>query len=355
MIVYLSLIIIICLLGLYINENKITKNFIIFLITTILICIYAFRYYVGSDFFLYHLNFVSQNFEGRDWLFNIISKLNYNISNGNWYYHSLVLGLITYVPIIFFYKKYSSSIIITILIYIFSYSYFFPFNGIRQGIAIAIYIMAYQCLIDDKKIKFVIYIICAYLLHSTVLIAIPFMILSLAKYNSKLLKLINILLIICVAMLNKIWPLILSIFDMIGQHKIANDYKSVVISDGNGSSFIRLLVYIVPVILGIYYYKSYKEKRNISKFDNVMLNTQVFACILMFASTKYWIFSRVALYFSIFSPIAYVKYTNCFKDKSKSIYILALLSFYFMYMILLLLNGEGSMLPYQNFLGWKFK
>lgn len=356
MLIYLSLAIVILILHI-LNSRKMKVNYIVFSIVSILlILIYSLRYYVGSDFFLYYLNFNSQNFESRDWLFEFISKLNYFIFDGNWYLHSIILGIITYIPVLLFYRNNSSKFLISILIYIFSYNYFFPFNGIRQGLALSLYILAYNSLIKREKIKFSLYIIGAFLFHSTVLIAIPFMFLSLVRYNSKILKSINLLLVVSVLFIGKLWPLILEVFALIGQEKIANDYSNVVIGDGDmGSSYLRLLVYVVPVILGIYYYRIKKNKNNITKVENVILNTQTFACILMFASTKYWIFSRVALYFSIFTPVVYVKYIECFEKKSQNIYVIILLTVYLIYMLLLLLNGEGSMLPYQNVFGWTFK
>jgi hypothetical protein len=79
---------------------------------------------------------------------------------------------------------------ISLFVFITMGYYTFAFNGARQGIACAIYSLAFKALIDGKFRKYVVWVFIAFLFHKTVIIMLPAYFLCRQKFSLRFLLLI---------------------------------------------------------------------------------------------------------------------------------------------------------------------
>lgn len=341
--------------------TKISKNKVkiayggIIVILFLWVLVYALRDNVGSDYigyqyYYYRIGTLNQNFQEfiasqRDFLYGSLEYLCYKFSNGSWIIFLIVLGIITYLPVLATLRKQSPNFVISILIYIFMLTFYSGFNGTRQAIAVGLSFYAYYNLFKEQKYKrYIIIMAMAYGFHSTILFVLPFHLLSKKDFKSKMFKLVVALMLFAYVFLWNLWMYLINFFDLIGQDKLANDYAS---ATADGSSGLRLMVYLMPVILALIFYKQIKKKY--ARVDCEIM-FMVIAAVFMLFSTKYWLFARVADYFAI-STVLFIPKLECiFKDNSKRIGMLVITAFYFCFMCMMLLHGEGGYYPYKMIL-----
>lgn len=102
----------------------------------------------------------------------------------NYFWLFLISSLIViscYVSII---KKYSVNYIFSVFLYITLGSYTFYFNGLRQGIAMAIITLGTPYLLEKKTLKFLLIVGLASLFHTSALFIIPFYFLLSSKIKN---------------------------------------------------------------------------------------------------------------------------------------------------------------------------
>jgi len=337
-------------------KKRVPAKFFVFLILTVWCSIYAFRYFVGSDFRNYYntfngiidnkmslTEFISTQ---RDSLYGYLSFFSSKLFNGNWIIFSYICSFLSYFPVVYVLYKKSTDFVMSMLLYIFTFTYFSAFNGVRQSISLSLIFLAYYCFLKEKKyFLYVIFVLIAFGFHATTLIAIPFQLLSLKPLNSKLFKVTVVLLLFSYLFLWNIWSYVIDFLEFIGQSKLATDYDSL---SQDGSGVVRFLVNVIPPVLGLLFYK--KIKTHYSDIDSEIILLCIAAILSMF-SLKNWIFSRIAAYLKI-SAILFLPKLECiFDSKSKKMGRFLILFLYFAYMCALLLHGDGQVLPYR-FIGF---
>lgn len=92
----------------------------------------------------------------------------------NYYWLFFITALIVVSSYLYIIKKLSSNYILSVFFFITLGTYTFFFNGLRQGLAMAILALSTPYLINKKIIKFILIVILASLFHGTALIIIPF-------------------------------------------------------------------------------------------------------------------------------------------------------------------------------------
>ena len=335
---------------------KINDYNIIILIGLLLVVwssIYAFRgLYVGTDTYAYHRHFflipvLGNSFSSyvllsRDIGFTCVQYLCYIFTGGNWFVYQYILGVLTYLPIIYVIYKNSDDVPLSLLLYIFTLSFHSGFNGTRQTIAVSIISFCYyEAFLKKEWIKALILTIIAFLFHSTVILIIPFLLLSQFKINSKLVKLTFVGLLISFIFLWDLWIYFIALLEGLGQTKLASDYANID-SSSRGSSLLRAIVVFSPALLAFFISKKIQMSE---KGENEMILI-VFAGLFSLLSMKYWIFSRIALYFNIMTVLFIPRLINIIKVKN-SIDLKFLIGItYFLYMVALLLHGDGHYYPY---------
>lgn len=135
---------------------------------------------VGSDSKNYTYNFV--NYIGSENIELIIDEevgfqiLNYILLcyTNNYFWLFFISSIIVVFCYLFFIRKYSTNYFISVFLFIVLGLYTFHFNGLRQGLAMAIAILALPYLIESKFWKFLIIILISSLFHKSSLIIIIF-------------------------------------------------------------------------------------------------------------------------------------------------------------------------------------
>jgi len=166
---------ILSILGETVKDFKITPK----MIFVILIFFAGFRFMVGIDFpaymriYDYTITKPEEVFVKEVGFIYLVKVLNFF----NLDYQALffITVLITQIYFYKFIKYFSPAIYISILIYMcIAPYYFFTFNGVRQGIAIAIFAYSLHFIVERNSIKYYIHILfAAFIAHATVLLMLP--------------------------------------------------------------------------------------------------------------------------------------------------------------------------------------
>lgn len=318
----------------------------------VLILLFAFRGRTGTDTPLYNRVFNkvgSMSLKevitiGRDQLFYILNWLTYRLSSGNLLFHNIVVGCLEYIPILNVYKKYSKNCVLSVLFYIITSSYFFAFNGQRQGLAISITFAGFSFLANKKYWSYLILVLFASLFHSSALIILPFGFLSTYKTDSKLFIIVSAGLLLSTFFLWRLWDTIFYILDLLGRDKIVDGYSSLSeeTAAGTGVNTLRVLVYVLPTLLGILHYEQLQEN---NRYFYVILNLNIISSLLMIAATKTWYIARFSDYFYVAMPFLLVELQSIVKENSKILFTFMIIILFLVY-IWFSLHMESHLLPY---------
>ena len=316
--------------------------------------VFAFRAItVGTDAPGYYRTFISiwnnnlsySQFTAyqRDWLFNYLEFFSAKLSHGNWFFFQFVVALLIYAPVIHVIRKYSRDVTSSLLLYIFILRFYSGYNGMRQAIAASVVIYAYYDFLLKKDYKkFILLMIGAFGFHSSVLLAVPFLLISTLDLKNRLVRWSSLSLIVLYIFVWQIWPFIIRFFEIIGQAKMAADYAEVAVD--NGSGLLRFIVAILPFLLGYLYRNTLYAEYD--RVDNELI-LSLFAGLFMLLSMRYWIFARAGEYFAIGQVMLLPKLKSSFSSKGLGGGLI--LSLYFAYMVAMLLHGEGFYYPYSFF------
>lgn len=342
------------LIAIYSNRSERAKRTGVVLITIVWGALFALRNRVGTDFGTYYGLYSRAGNESitvflstqRDFLFGLITYICNKISNGNWIFYQAVVAILIYLPVLLVFKRKSESMLQSCLLYIFTLTLFSGFNGTRQALATSFLFYGYYTYyIQKKKIGTIVCLLIAFGFHSSVILAIPFLMLSQKSLNSKVVITSFVGLIIAYVFIWQIWPLLINFLRLVGQTKMADDYMEV--STEKGSGFLRALVIAVPFLIALLRKKQFTAQYLHAENEIILSG---YAVLFMFLSMRYWIFSRVAAYFAISQMMLIPKLSIAFSKESQKIFILLLLVLYFAYMVAMLLHGEGWYYPYVSLL-----
>ena len=322
----------------------------------ILIFTYAARGYTGTDTHTYIFAYRSiGNYSlqdtlarERDWLFSVVIYLNYIIFGKNGIiYNNIILGMLTFLPTIYVYKKYSGNLVIAIFLYITTTVYYFGFNGQRQGIAIAITMLGYPYLLKKNYKLWLLICIIASFFHNTAYLIMPLGFLLTKKTTSKSFIIISVAGLVSAIVLWSIWNQLFEFLGMIGQDKLVNDYSDMNAQTSSGANPLRVVIAGIPVALGIFYYKRMSNRKFV-----LDLNYCIWQLIFIVASTRNIFLYRCSSFFAPVQIFLLIDIAELFDKKSKILYWTALVVLYSVYMWVSL-HSEGGMLPYNLFFKYR--
>lgn len=205
---------------------------------------------------------------------------------------------IFYVSVnLWFFKKYSCNIWMSIVVYLAFAGYVFSLAAIKQCTAMAICLIATDRAINKKYIQFVIFVLLASLFHaySFMYLIVPF--LFFRPWSSKTVVMMIIFGTIGLSMQTLLGTL-LNVTDMMGEGYDANTFV------GEGVHPMRLLVTAVPVFLAALTAEQIKEKKERDQYVIVnltMLNAEIMF-VALFGTANY--FARLANYFLPFQAVS---------------------------------------------------
>lgn len=341
-------------LGNYVERRNVPPVAITLVICAIFIFFFAARWNVGTDFPNYFSRFykllgmsIPDLIGSRDWGFYVLTAFIGQYVFTDFFLYSLILGAIIYIPVVMTYRKYSNSFTMTCALYIMMCLYTWPYNGMRQAVAVSLLFMGFPLLYEKKNWwKYVALVALAYTFHSTAIMVVPYILLCRLKPWKKPFVFVCILIAILIIFLPNFWTTIINTLESIGQSKLAEDYADFEKLRA-GVNFIRIVVAAIPVILSFVYYPLLKHN---NKHIDFIINMCVFNLIFLLCGNRLTIMARFATYFNVALPLLVPEFLNIFKKDSQYFPRILIYGAYFMHMLILLPNDSG-LLPYNFIFG----
>lgn len=233
----------------------------------------------------------------------------------------LIYAMITISIYIWFIRKYSTKIWLSIYIFIVSGSFIFAMAGMKQAIAIAFDLLAVDCAINKKWKSFVVWVIVGMLFHpySMMFLIVPF--LDFTPGEKKTYILLGGFAVLGIAMQNILGAIV-------GATTMLGEEYSIETFTGEGVNFFRFLVCIVPIIL-VFVTKGVIKNSTDRKWNIIinlsMLNGEIMFMAL-FGTANY--FGRLANYFLIFQTVSIPYLFRGFTSRSRTILSLICVALY---------------------------
>lgn len=334
--------------------NKRKNKAIIVISLAIPVLIGSLRYGVGTDYG----NYVSiynnlSNLSFSNYFIGIASNLEFGfftlvkiskLITGD---YTFLFASSCFLTVLFFYKALKRyDIKHSALVYFLFLTTIFPtsFNTVRQSIAISICFFAFSYIIERKPKKYLLWIFIASLFHVSAIILLPFYFINRLVKNKKghNKKFIIIKSLLLASIILLLLPYVYEFIQMIPFLNKYTIYQSIS-ADGN-NYIIYLNIVILAVIL--LFYKKLVLISNTNIYLYVFTIMNIVLLTLGFASP---FVKRIALYFSLFSPILMTYLCDIFSDRlgrfiSYSLLILYGLLFFY---ISFYLMGQADIIPYR--------
>jgi len=327
----------------------------LFLILIIWVAVFAIKNPNDTDASLYKFTYERFYKEGvtfqkaldnyRDKLYAVLAYICTNISKGDWVFGASAIGVLIYTPILYLISKKSEDITISCLLYFFTMNWYYGTNGMRQALAGSFAICAYYFGLREKKyFKYILLILIAYGFHASVLLLIPFHILSMKKLKSVSTWLFFFAFISLSFFLKDVWGGFSEVFS---SNVIINQYQDVLQNSmSHGSSILRVLVVIAPLILIGNNYSKIKTDYEGVDHDVIMISC---GAIFMVYSMLDVNFSQMSFYFSSVLLILIPKVINAYEIEKRQTMKTIIMVLYFAYMVILLFNGDMGAYPYRAY------
>ncbi|WP_297633619.1 EpsG family protein [uncultured Clostridium sp.] len=302
----------------------------------------AVRYGLGTDYFYRYvpgfLSVESGHNGGYEIGFYLINKIvAICTSNYQWLFvltSVLICGFI-YLAI---YEQ-SEYILLSIILFVITTTYFISMNVVRQSVAVAIFLYALKYAINRDIKKYFIFILIAALIHMSAFIYFPIYFLFNKKIKTHII--VSIISILCMPFIYDIFIYILSFTKYIGYfHTAFNkgvfDYWSFIINLG----------------ILLFGYAFYKKLKNDRKYM-VMLNLQFITVELLLFSAVIPLISRAILCFTftqiLFIPFLLSKIESKMIRNLLKLVVVGLYGFYLIHTIVI--KGYQQVLPYHSIFG----
>lgn len=314
------------------------------MIITILTFVIGLRYDVGIDYTNYETNF---NFRYNEFQYEILySILSYVIKVvfGKFHYLTFIMILISHIFIYLGVRKRklkNEYLILTLIIYLSSLAPFFM-NGMRQGVAIAVFFYCSTFIQERKLKKFLVYMLIGAGFHSSILLLLPMYFLPNIKIPKRLFFMFIII-------------------------------SYVVVYFGISQDIINFIAYRIPMY-SYYYNHRFLFNENVDVFSMGLLLKVLFAIFIILFSKKIYkdycleknyymigivfnilslstfMYNRIGHYFAAFSIFAIPKLIEEIEKKRLRIpfFIFSFIVFIALIIQTFIINPEASNLQYKS-------
>lgn len=214
-----------------------------------------------------------------------------------WQTVSILFSAFTVGINLWFFRKYSCNLWLSVLLYIAFAGYIFSMAAIKQCAAMALCLIATDRAIQKKYLRFLFYVALAALFHPYALmyLVVPFLFF---RPWSKLTLVMLVVFALIGFGLESLLGSVLSVTDMLGESYNASSFS------GEGVNPIRLLVVSVPSVLALMTVNQIRENEDKAQYVIVnltMLNAEIMF-VALFGTANY--FARLANYFIPFQAIS---------------------------------------------------
>ena len=276
--------------------------------------------------------------------FKYLMKLIYELSNGSYQFFITIISLFVVFSYVRFIKKYSSAPIQSVLYFLGLLYYSILFDILKQAIAMAILLFAFDAIIEKRRFKFIILVVLASLFHFPALVFLPAYWIVQIKVGRNYLILLAMLLLVTYIFRDQLLNLML---DAYGEGDVEATMA--------GIRFLRnkVVIMIAIVVFAIFIRPPTAE-------DTVYNALLMFAGISIILQTFCGynnIFERLADYYFhtsiVFIPLIFEKNRvseageiNIGKEKLKSV-VMLITCIFAIWRFLAYMNDSGLFLPYR--------
>ena len=239
----------------------------------------------------------------------------------------MVFSIFTVGTTLWFYRKYSCNLWLSILMFFSISGYTFHMAAIKQCTAMAFCLIATDRAINKKYIMFVVYVLLGSLFHPYALMYLIVPFLFFRPWSKATLFMIAIFAVAGFGM-ELLIGTILNVTDMLGEHYNAASFV------GEGVNPFRLLIVSVPAVLAFFLKDQIGEQKKRDQYlivNLAMLNAEIMF-VALFGTANY--FARLANYFVPFQALAIPWLLKLFDQRGRrSMMFLAVLGYsvYFIY------------------------
>ncbi len=308
---------------------------------------------VGSDTGNYRSIFEESAFFDLKTIFQsweefLFSLFNFGMNkiSGSYRVYLIITSIIELVPIMWFYCKDKSHTVLKIALFINMSTFIMMFSGIRQAMAIAVGVIAFDAVRKNKKIRFIILSVIAFCIHTS-----GFMVFLLYPLYHIRFKKKHLLFIIPAAVTLLVFNQ--PVFSFL-TNILANYSNKFEVETSTTGAFGSLFLFVL--LAGFSYFIADEKEMDAEAF--ALRNVLVFAVFLQCFAPLHTLAMRMNYYFIIFIPLALSKclsaprkeYANVAKWGERIIIGFFLL--YFCYgIIMAYLSGGGALntVPYVAF------
>lgn len=311
---------------------------------------------VGVDTNSYNSIYISSSYVRWNEIFNYYLEpgymfINKFISAFGGEYRAVLLfnAFVTMFGVYFFIKKCSWNRLLSIFIFV-GIGYFnSTMNIMRQYLAVAIILIAYANLVNNKKSKnYIFLVLVASCIHKSSIILLPFLFIYKALYSERVKNTIILKFVVWFSLI----LLVLGIGKIAAYIPWFNyDYMT------NGAAYeysiinMGFAIKVVMLIICLYILKNQNNYEK-EKIDNIIfLNyLNIISCILNIGSVTFNMFTRLNIYFSITLIALIPNIIELLPIKNKKI-VSGLVSLFFVIIYLVQLPTDGNkIIPYTTIL-----
>lgn len=302
MLIYFVLIAIIILLYFTINKTKLSdsikRNTFVWISAVLFLLLFSLRHeYMGYDLNVYLSSF--KNINKMSWGevlsnpkyihfepgFVVLNKFIGSIwLNNNFYL--FFIAFLSILPVFVVIQKHSSNVLISVLIWVCCGHFLYVFSALRQAIAMAICLYAMSKLWDNHPLQFLIWVLVAWLIHSSSIIILGVLIPYVIN-NSRGLKSFYTIMIIVAFVAVFLFPQQMA---TIAMTLIGKTYNPSAANDGTG---LMALVYFA-----VYIFALLTHNQNDSKSE-LVINIYAIAVVAQAFSRAHSQAGRIAVFFEI--------------------------------------------------------
>ncbi len=245
--------------------------------------------------------------------------------------------------VIRFINKNSNNVVYSVLCYMLLNFYFSYMNIMRQAIAIAILLFAFECLKNDKKIRYFILVGLATTFHGSAILGILYFVLYKYEYKMKYNKIVIPLLIITFIFGRQILMFLGSLSERLYGY-IGSEFDK-------ANYFGALINFILSFIIWWFGNNIIKNKKDLNELPkNIMLYNKLIIVNLVFTllTVRVSIFNRFTPYFSIFQIIWLSNILETMKKNKQFFKILIIVVLIFYWLIIMIYRPEWyGVVPYK--------
>ncbi len=311
------------------------------------------RYKVGTDWSIYHdyFHWIS---EGTDQfsepLFNLLNRVIYLFTQDSWWLFAIcavIIGYFTYRAIM----EQSINPAFSILIFMISGDYFNSQNQIRQAIAMAIFLCAMKYMKSRDWKKYFLFLVVAFLIHTSAIIYFPMYFLYGKKINVKVLIGLFAATVVMLPVINKVMVFVLT--------KTRYGWYFDSIYNTNDFYLLGFLFTVFFNVIMFFYYcygekhalESGKTREEAQDYDfNILMYIYYFAAMSVLFSAVVPQMVRITTGFSIVTSLLMPRLVVREHDRNRRIvlYMLIVAVFLVKFLFDVYSNGWYDALPYQT-------